>query len=107
MKKVKQLNEKNIEQIIELRIDLQYSDKKYFKESENVINEETNHDIQNKSPRSDSAWLSELYDRIDPNSPTITIQKIDDTKKCIEVFNQFTSMKNDNNKIFGYIKNIK
>jgi hypothetical protein len=50
--------------------------------------------------------ISELYDRIDPNSPTITTQKIDDTKKCIEVFNQFTSMKNDNNKIFGYIKTL-
>jgi hypothetical protein len=50
--------------------------------------------------------ISELYDRIDPNSPTITIQKIDDTKKCIEVFNQFTSMKNDNNKIFDYIKTL-
>jgi hypothetical protein len=50
--------------------------------------------------------ISELYDRIDPNSPTITIQKIDDTKKCIEVFNKFPSMKNNNKKIFEYIKTL-
>ena len=49
--------------------------------------------------------INELYDRIDPNSPTITIQKIDDTKICIEVFNQFKKKKNYY-KIFEYIKNL-
>ena len=50
--------------------------------------------------------IEELYDRIDPNSPTITIQKIDDTKICIEVFKQFKSIKNDNKVIFKYIKTL-
>ena len=49
--------------------------------------------------------ISELYDRIDPNSQTLTIQKIDDTKKCIEVFNEFQSKKN-NEEIFEYIKTL-
>ena len=48
--------------------------------------------------------IEELYDRIDPNSPTITIQKIDDTKKCIEVFNKFESL--NNKKIFEFIKTL-
>ena len=50
--------------------------------------------------------IEELYDRIDPNSPTITIQKIDDTKICIEVFKQFESKKN-NKEIFKYIKTLR
>ena len=50
--------------------------------------------------------INELYERIDPNSPTITIQKLDDTKKCIKVFNQFEAIKN-NKKIFEYIKSLK
>ena len=49
--------------------------------------------------------ISILYDRIDPNSPTVTIQKIDDTKKCIEVFKQFKTRKNYK-EIFEYIKNL-
>ena len=40
MEEIKQLNEENIEEIIELRIDLQNYDKKYFKESEIVVNQE-------------------------------------------------------------------
>jgi MoxR-like ATPase len=67
---------------------------KYCKNKNEDISENINKDI------------SELYERIDPNSPTITIQKIDDTKKCIEVFNQFRSKKN-NEEIFEYIKNLK
>ena len=51
--------------------------------------------------------INELYERIDPNSPTITIQRLDDTKKCIEVFNQFEAKKNNNEEIFKYIKNLK
>lgn len=49
--------------------------------------------------------ISELYDRIDPNSQTLNIQKIDDTKKCIEVFNEFQSKEN-NEAIFKYIKTL-
>jgi hypothetical protein len=49
--------------------------------------------------------ISELYDRIDPNSQTLTIQKIDDMKKCIEVFNKFKTKKN-NKEIFKYIKDL-
>ena len=47
--------------------------------------------------------ISVLYDRIDPNNPLVTTQKIDDTKKCIEVFSQFKALKS-HNKIFEYIK---
>ena len=36
----------------------------------------------------------------------MTIQKIDNTKKCIEVFNKIISIKN-NKKIFEYIKTLK
>ena len=49
--------------------------------------------------------ISILYDRIDPNSPKVTIQNIDDTKKCIEVFKQFKTKK-DYQEIFEYIKNL-
>ena len=50
--------------------------------------------------------ISELYDRINPNNQTITIQKIDDTKKCIEIFSKIELIK-DNKKIFDYIKTLK
>ena len=44
------------------------------RESIDFLNEKTNSDI------------IILYDRMDPNSPTITIQNLYDIKKCIEVF---------------------
>ena len=49
--------------------------------------------------------ITELIDRIDPNNPTITVKKINDTKKCIEVFNKFINL-NGNLKIFKYIKGL-
>ena len=49
--------------------------------------------------------INVLYDRIDPNNPTVTPQKIDDTKKCIEVFTQLKTLE-DHNKIFEYIKTL-
>ena len=51
-------------------------------------------------------FTDELSDRIDPNSPTLTVQKIIDTGKCIEVFKKFETMKG-NKEIFEYIKNLK
>ena len=33
--------------------------------------------------------IQESFDRIESNSPNITIQNIDDTAKCIEIFNKF------------------
>ena len=50
--------------------------------------------------------ISELYDRIDPTNPIITIQNIDDTKKSIEIFNQF-KYKKSNKEIFEYIKKLR
>ena len=50
--------------------------------------------------------ISELYDRIDPNNPIVTIHNIDDTRKCIKIFSQFKSKKS-NKEIFEYIKNLK
>ena len=50
-------------------------------------------------------FIDELSDRIDPNSPTLTVQKICDTAKCIEVFKQFQTKK-DNKEIFEYIKTL-
>ena len=79
--------------------------KKKQEQEKKPVPGKTNHEIQNKYPRSDSDWIRELYDRIDPNSPTLTIQKIDDTKKCIEVFDEFQSKKN-NKEIFDYIKTL-
>lgn len=50
--------------------------------------------------------ITELYDRIEPNNRTITIEKIDQTAKCIEVFKQFEAKKS-NDEIYKYIKNLK
>ena len=50
-------------------------------------------------------FIDELSDRIDPNNPTLTVQKICDTAKCIKVFKQFQTKK-DNKEIFEYIKTL-
>lgn len=40
-----------------------------------------------------------LYDKLDPTNRTITITNLDDTKECIEIFNQLKEIK-DNFQIF-------
>jgi len=50
-------------------------------------------------------FKKELSERIDPNSPTLTVQKIEDTGKCIEVFKNFKE-KQGNKGIFEYIKTL-
>ena len=46
-----------------------------------------------------------LYDKLDPTNRTITIKNLDDTKECIEIFNQLKEIK-DNFQIFEYIKKL-
>jgi hypothetical protein len=46
--------------------------------------------------------IKNLYDRIDPTNRTITINNIDDTKRCIEIFIKFRDLENYK-EIFNYI----
>ena len=46
-----------------------------------------------------------LYDRIQPTDRTINIKDIEDTEKCISIFNNMKNFK-DNFKIFEYIKGM-
>jgi len=46
--------------------------------------------------------IKNLYDRIDPTNRTITINNIDDTKRCIQIFVEFRKLKNYK-EIFKYI----
>ena len=53
-------------------------------------------------------FTSELLDKIDPNNPILTAQKIYDIEKCIEIFKVFMEfkIKRGNKEIFDYIKNL-
>ena len=53
-------------------------------------------------------FTSELLDKIDPNNPILTAQKIYDTEKCIEIFKVFMEfkIKRGNKEILECIKNL-
>ena len=53
-------------------------------------------------------FTSELLDKIDPNNPILTAQKIYDIEKCIEIFKVFMEfkIKRGNKEILEFIKNL-
>ena len=49
--------------------------------------------------------INNLYEKIDPTNPSITMENIQDTEECIKVFTNLKEIKN-NLEIFKYIKNL-
>ena len=49
--------------------------------------------------------INNLYEKIDPTNPSITLENIQDTHECIKVFKVLKEIKN-NLEIFKYIKNL-
>ena len=113
IKKYEKLSEKNLE---EIKLNLEQLKKEgiydyekmnnYFKLFTFLYEKEEAIIFLNKKINQDTKkFIEELSNKLEPNNLTLTVEKIYDTGKCLEVFKQFQIKKN-NKEIFEYIKNL-